>query len=98
MNPINPLIRKLERYGPVPGKERDFLEHAPSRVVSYGHREPIVLEGDTPAESCLVIEGFAFRFKSLVRGTRQIMAFHIPGDFCDLHGFVLKRMDHGFGA
>jgi hypothetical protein len=26
------------------------------------------------------------------------LSFHIPGDFCDLHTFLLKRMDHGIAA
>jgi CRP-like cAMP-binding protein len=95
---IDLLLLKLERYGRVSGEERRFLEQAPWRVVEYQPHEPIVREGDSPTESCLVLEGFAYRFKSLPQGTRQIMAFHIPGDFCDLHGFLLHKMDHGFAA
>jgi CRP-like cAMP-binding protein len=95
---LDSLIRKLERYGPVSEEERRFLERAPWRVVEYRAQEPIVREGDSPTESCLVLEGFAYRFKSLPQGTRQIMTFHIPGDFCDLHGFLLKQMDHGIVA
>jgi len=45
-----------------------------------------------------MVEGFACRFKLLQNGRRQILAFHIPGDFCDLHSFSLKRMDHGISA
>ena len=91
-------IRKLERYGRISDEERQFLERAPWRVVEYGAHDPIVREGDSPTESCLVLEGFAYRFMSLPQGTRQIMAFHIPGDFCDLHGFLLQQMDHGIAA
>ena len=95
---LDPLIRKLERYGPISDTERRFLEQAPLRVVEYDDHAPIVREGDSPSDSCLVLEGFACRFKSLPEGTRQIMAFHVPGDFCDLHSFFLKKMDHGIGA
>jgi CRP-like cAMP-binding protein len=42
-----------------------------------------------------MLEGFAGRIKILPGGARQILAIHIPGDFCDLHSIVLKRMDHG---
>jgi CRP-like cAMP-binding protein len=31
-------------------------------------------------------------------GGRQITAFHIAGDFVDLHSFLLKPMDHGITA
>ena len=95
---LDPLIRKLERYGPISEEEARFLRESPSRIVEYKDHAPIVREGDSPRESCLVVEGFACRFKSLPEGTRQIMAFHIPGDFCDLHSFFLKRMDHGIAA
>jgi CRP-like cAMP-binding protein len=95
---IDHLIRKLERYGPMPDEERRFLEQAPSEVVEYRPREPIVREGDALSESYLVLEGFACRYKTLAEGTRQIMALHLPGDICDLHSFVLKTMDHGIAA
>jgi CRP-like cAMP-binding protein len=95
---LGPLIRKLGRYGPLDEEEIGFLEQAASRVVEYDGHEAIIHEGDAPSESCLVAEGFACRFKVLQGGTRQIMAFHIPGDFCDLHSFFLKKMDHGAAA
>jgi CRP-like cAMP-binding protein len=95
---IDVLIRKLERYGAISGPERTFLAQAVSRVVEYEPGQNIVNEGSGPAESCLVLDGFAGRIKLLPAGTRQILAFHIPGDFCDLHSFLLKRMDHGIEA
>ena len=95
---IERLIRKLENYGPVSDEERRFLEQSPSQVRDYRPHEDIVREGDYPGESCLVVEGFACRYKLLPGGTRQIMALHVPGDFCDLHSFSLKRMDHSIAA
>jgi CRP-like cAMP-binding protein len=95
---IERLIRKLENYGPVSEEERRFLEQPPSRVRDYRPHEDIAREGDCPAESYLVVEGFACRYKLLPGGTRQIMALHVPGDFCDLHSFSLKRLDHSIAA
>ena len=95
---IKRLVRKLERFEPVPPNERAFLKAAIARVAEYDPGEYFVNEGDSPAESCLVVEGFAARIKTLPNGVRQIMAIHIPGDFCDLHSFALKRMDHGIAA
>jgi CRP-like cAMP-binding protein len=95
---IDALIRKMERYGPISDEERRFLEQAPTQVVPYAFHQPILREGDASSECCLVIEGFACRYKTLAEGTRQIMALHVPGDFCDLHSFVLEKMDHGIAA
>ena len=95
---IERLIRKFEQYGPVSEDERQVLERAVSRVDEYSPHQDIVREGDCPSDSCLILDGFAYRYKLLEQGTRQILALHIPGDFCDLHSFVLKRMDHGIAA
>lgn len=42
----------------------------------------------------VMLEGWACRYKILPSGTRQIMAFLMPGDACDLHIKLLAEMDH----
>ena len=46
----------------------------------------------------VVLEGWICRYKILPSGTRQIMAFLMPGDACDLHIKLLAEMDHGIQA
>lgn len=47
--------------------------------------------------STILIEGFMFR--TIVRDNkRYIVGVHVPGDFVDLHGFALKRLDHNLVA
>jgi CRP-like cAMP-binding protein len=53
---------------------------------------------DRPAASTILIEGWAARSKTLEDGARQITSIHIPGDFVDLHGFLLHKMDHSVVA
>jgi CRP-like cAMP-binding protein len=46
----------------------------------------------------LLIDGIVGRYKDLANGERQIQELHVAGDFVDLHGFLLKRLDHNIGA
>ena len=46
----------------------------------------------------LILDGFAYRYKALANGDRQIVAYLLPGDFCDLHVFLLGEMDHSIAA
>lgn len=55
-------------------------------------------EGDVPEFVHLIVEGFACRYKILKDGRRQIMAYLVPGDLCDVHVFILKRMNHAIGT
>lgn len=89
------LIRKLEQSDVLSDDEKEVLERAFSRIRDFKADEDIVREGDRPTESCIVVEGFAARYKLLPSGRRQISALHISGDFVDLHSFLLKTMDHG---
>jgi CRP-like cAMP-binding protein len=61
-------------------------------------RRNIIREGDRPEYIHLVVEGWAARYKLLPDGARQITAFLIPGDFCDLHVTVLGEMDHSIAT
>jgi CRP-like cAMP-binding protein len=93
-----PLVRKLEQHGPLSEEEKQVLRQITSRTVVYQPRDIIVPEGSTPSHSCLILSGFAIRHNHTADGQRQITAFHVPGDFADLHSFLLKPMDDGVAA
>ncbi|UUL83265.1 Crp/Fnr family transcriptional regulator [Sphingomonas qomolangmaensis] len=58
----------------------------------------MIREGDEPGPVFVILEGWACRYKILPSGARQIMAFMIPGDSCDLHVNLLPEMDHSIQA
>jgi CRP-like cAMP-binding protein len=94
----HPLITSLERHGPLTDEEKDVIQKIASRTGDYAPGAEIVPEGSTPQHSSLIIEGFSIRHSHFVEGERQITAVHIPGDFADLHSFLLKKMDDGVTA
>ena len=90
----NLLTRKLEAFAPLPEADRHLLDAVIREARDVGPREDLIREGDAPSDVRLILEGFACRSKLLADGRRQIMAYLVPGDFCDLHVFILKQMDH----
>ena len=92
---LNPLIAKLERGADLTAEDRARLASIVRNPRQVSSRRDLIHEGDTPSDVHLVIEGFACRYKDLPSGRRQIMAFLIPGDFCDFHVAILGEMDHG---
>jgi CRP-like cAMP-binding protein len=95
---IAPFIRKLERRDVITHDERAALLGAAGQVEHFPAGSDLVTEGDRPTRSMLVAQGFTTRYRLLGDGTRQITAIHLPGDFVDLHSFLLKTMDHSVGA
>ena len=55
-------------------------------------------EGDRPSECCLIVAGFACRYKITAEGKRQILSFHIAGDIPDLQSLHIDVMDHSLGT
>jgi CRP-like cAMP-binding protein len=93
-----PIILKLERFGPLSDRDKSAMLAAVRRTREVAGDSDIVSDGDRPIHSCLLTRGFAARYKVLPNGKRQITAIHVAGDFVDLHSFLLKRMDHGVVA
>lgn len=93
----NPLIRKLGRFVPLTKPEHDALEHLCLNPKSYERGTELIAEGDRPTSVFLIMEGWAFRFKHLADGSRQIAAYLIPGDLCDVQIFLFEKMDHSIG-
>ena len=80
---VNLLTRKLEAFGFLAEADRDLLDKVASGARLVPPRVDLIREGDTPDDVHLILEGFACRYKVLADGTRQIVAYLVPGDFCD---------------
>ena len=91
---IDRLLRQLRARDKVSAAEEAALRAVATDVRTYPAGTTIVHEGEHLDSSVLLVEGIMSRFKDLHDGRRQISALHVPGDFVDLHGFTLKRLDH----
>lgn len=90
-----PLVAKLETRASLSEQDRGDLNALYSDARDIAARRSLIREGDRPENVHLMVEGWAARYKLLPDGARQITAFLIPGDFCDLHIAILGEMDHG---
>lgn len=88
------MTRKLEGLARLTEEDRQTLAALPVRTKNYRAGETLLHDGERPTHVHLLIEGWAFRHKTLPDGGRQIVGYLIPGDLCDIHIFVLQRMDH----
>ena len=75
---------------------QDDLEYIESLVTDRheaGTGDVLLSRGAIADASTILISGYIFR--TIVSGDRRfIVGVHVPGDFVDLHGFALKRLDH----
>ncbi|MBN4098367.1 MULTISPECIES: Crp/Fnr family transcriptional regulator [Methylobacterium] len=92
------LIRKLESITTLSDAERQAVQSLPVRIQNLSARQDIVRDGDQPTHCCLILDGWACRYKLLSQGKRQILSFHIPGDIPDLQSLHILTMDHSLAT
>lgn len=90
----NPLVTKLTRFIPLEANAIEAIErfcHTPRAM-----RAQDILVHDGSRVSCvsLLITGFAYRYKYLPDGRRQILGYLLPGDLCDTHFVINNKSDH----
>lgn len=92
------LIRKLETIDDLSSDERSAVEGLAMTERRIRADHDLVREGDRPSQCCLIVEGFACRYRILDDGKRQIFSFHMPGDIVDIQGMHLPVLDHDVGT
>jgi CRP-like cAMP-binding protein len=90
----NRLIAKLCGYAALDDDAIAALVSATAKPRKIGTRRDLIREGDRPGPVFVMLEGWACRYKILPTGTRQVLAFLMPGDCCDLNIGLLAEMDH----
>ena len=95
---MNPLITKLEMIAVLLPEDRQTLTELgrATQVVNKGR--DIVREGEKPTHVYVLLNGWAARYTVLRDGSRQIMAFLLPGDVCNGKITILGKMDHSVVA
>jgi CRP-like cAMP-binding protein len=91
---IDKLFRKLRVRDELSDEEERALSATIIATENIPAKQVVVKRGEPLDRSILLIEGMMCRYKDLRNGRRQISALHVPGDFLDLHGFTLRRLDH----
>lgn len=58
----------------------------------------IVMEDQDMNRTWVLLEGWAFRYKSFADGRRQVLSYLLPGDIIGLYSVILRRSDCGVEA
>ncbi|MCT8266398.1 Crp/Fnr family transcriptional regulator [Afifella sp. JA880] len=98
-NAILPLLTRLRRGAALDIEDEAALTELFNGSIRQikGHID-LISQGDRPGRVQLILSGFACRYKILPNGRRQIMAYLLPGDFCDLNVAILGQMDHNIST
>jgi len=86
-------IRRFAIYRAAGKNEIDALMRLRRGMCQIAGRRMLLREGETPAEVATLVSGWAFRFKLLPDGRRQILSFLLPGDLIVFHSLHEEKLN-----
>ncbi|MET1110321.1 MAG: Crp/Fnr family transcriptional regulator [Allosphingosinicella sp.] len=88
------MLRRLERRSPLGEEDRKALLSLPATVRKLAAGAHVIRDGEPAELCCLLLSGFAYRYKLTGEGGRQIVSFHVAAEFLDLQNSFLGVADH----
>jgi CRP-like cAMP-binding protein len=95
---IEAHLRRVRARHSLNEAEEAVIRACVSDVRTVSARKTIIHAGEVVDHSTILIKGLTCRYKDLNEGQRQITELHVAGDFLDLHGLTLKRLDQNVMA
>jgi len=95
---ITQHVLRNRQGGELTQDERTVLESAFTETRTHSAGKIVVRAGAAVETSTLLLDGLMTRHVDDRDGRRHLVALHVPGDFVDLHAYVLKALDHDVGA
>lgn len=92
--PLTELFLKGRGRDTMTAEDVAMLEDSIDEVRTIPARTIVIRRDERVRYSSLLLEGVMCRYMDDRQGNRQIVAFHVPGDFVDLHGFAMRHLDH----
>lgn len=91
---ITAHLKKLKRRIDVSSEEERAIRGIVSETRRVAPDQVLIRAGESLNISLMLLSGWLSRNKDLSGGERQVLQLHVAGDFADLHGYTLKRLDH----
>jgi CRP-like cAMP-binding protein len=94
----NALIRKLSNFIKLSPAEQTCLFELQAKPEKVEAETDIVNEGQTGHRAYILQTGWAYSYKLLPDGGRQVITFSLPGDIMGLRSVLLRTSDHSFAS
>ncbi|WP_018689646.1 Crp/Fnr family transcriptional regulator [Ahrensia kielensis] len=91
-------LSKLEAFRRFEGDELAYVEKFKTGELTADAGTTIIVDGAHNAHLYTLLSGWAFRYKILEDGRRQILNYAVPGDLLGLQGSITGEMQHTIEA
>lgn len=94
----SPFARKLGSFIALTVPEHNTLNILHGRRKTYAAGRDLVHQGQPDQPAYVLADGWACSYRLLANGSRQIVDFHIPGDFLGMRSVLCRTAGQGVAA
>lgn len=94
----NALVRKLSNFIRLSPEELACLSEIQSKPSNIESKTELVHEGQTGHRAYILQSGWAYAYKLLPDGGKQVIAFSVPGDLMGVRSILLRTSDHSIAT
>lgn len=91
-------LRAKVAFRDKPAEEVDFIQRMKTDHLTFKPGDAIVRQGSRSAQLFTLFSGWAFRFREMRDGRRQILNFLLPGDFVGFQNRLFEDSPYGVEA
>lgn len=91
-------LRAIDALRDFTPEELEFVSRFKTGELTVEAGTTLLLQGSASAHLYTILSGWAFRYKTLPDGRRQILNFALPADVLGLQGSVMQEMQHSIEA
>jgi len=91
-------LRKLATFRDFTAEELEFMRTFKSGELGLEQGNTIFVEGTNSPHLYTVLSGWAFKYKVLDNGRRQVLNFALPGDLIGLQASIFDSIGHSIEA
>lgn len=97
-NDFPPMIKKFNYIKSLALEEINALMKLHEFTFTIDERKIILDQGDIRRKSFIIIQGWAYRFSSLVDGSQQVINYYLPGDVVSPFALVMPKAPHSVAS
>jgi len=95
---LDPVFRRWARRVALTNEDKEAMVALPWSKRVFNRDAYLAREGEPTSVCTVLLNGLAFRQKLVSDGRRQIISFHIAGEFLDVQNCLLDVADHNVQA
>lgn len=89
------IVRHFQHYAAISAAEKALLDSLEKTPKAYSKNSYLWTQGDTTEEFYSIKKGWAYSFRDMEDGARQVLDIYVPGDIIGLRDFAFKRRTSG---